>query len=256
MTGAPVGIARSPVGITRKPVFISPQCFSAGYARILARLMATIVEHTERRFLGSRFYVWISLRLLGESWFHGLSRVIVGRTHEDATGFKSDILGCSPDDAGIFSWKGFYYFATDDEPPQIEIYLDEIYAGIPFFLRPTPLMILRITRVLSHEAAHHQLRIRGHLAGLDSDGEETLANRFARFVEVRICRSRFFRFWRWILRDLSGWYFARGCADMRWNKLDDAEKNFYRAWEIDGRNQEAADWFWTIRSAKTSNDKT
>lgn len=205
---------------------------------------------------GSRFFLQRAVRLIGNAWFSGLSEIaLLGEESSQELDAAGGFDYCNEKDLKI---SGFYFFETDCKLPWIGIYVREVYNGVPFPLSLTPVITLLLGRTLAHEAAHHRLRQKQKIYS-DPRKEEALANAFAKHFETKLCSNLWFRFWRWILHDISRWHFAFGCASYRSADFQKAEKSFYKAWLLDPRNSDAAVWFWQIheylqRSGEESQD--
>jgi hypothetical protein len=203
--------------------------------------MVAIQLKTTRNFTLARFYMGVCTRLLGVRKFEGIHEIAL--VDDLVLGPSSNVHYRYENTRGNRTL-GFYFFENHAHPPRIEISAQAIYQGIPFPFRLTPIMILRLGRVLAHELVHH--RIRCDKIQVEDLQEEKLADKFAQYFETKLCHHFWYRFWRWLLRDIARWHFAFGAADHRLGNFERAEQNYYTAWALDHRHLDAAKWFWTL----------
>lgn len=183
-----------------------------------------------------RYFVRKAITLIGIRRFEGISAINL--TYESS---PVRLVGATFVNHPVF---GFYFPTTDAGQARIVLYLEEIYRGIPFLLRFSPIMILRFIQTLSHEVAHHQVKQRRQI--FSDSKEEEVASRYSRAVLAHVRRRAWYRFWDLVLREVSNWHFAFARADYRGNDYVRARNHFYIAWDLNPRNVLAAEWYWHV----------
>lgn len=204
-----------------------------------------IVNENSRKILGAEFYVRKSIKIIGIDKFDSIKKIILidnPNSEQYRKNISQNVL--IPHLKG-YRVSGCYYSETSESAPYIELYISEIYRGIPFPLYLTPVMILIITQTLAHEVAHHLISKKK--SSLDETREELLAERYGNYITKKLKMTPYFKICNLILRELSNWHLALAQADYKLNNLERAESHFYSAWQLNPQNQTASEWFWYVR---------
>jgi hypothetical protein len=202
-----------------------------------------------RKIWGLEFYVKKIVEKIGYSKFRGIESIIL---LDEVSILTYDL----PEDitkliSRQYRMLGYYLPGYLSRSPHIVLFIHEIYRGIPFPLYLMPIVVLKMTKALTHELGHHLITYKQKI--ISDNKEEIIIGRYTRGILGQLIKNPQFRFWNWCLRELSSWHFAFAKADYKLNDLANAEKHFYTSWQLDPKNEEAAEWYWYIKKGSSNN---
>lgn len=210
-----------------------------------------IINTSTRPPLGLEWQIRRSLRWIEESHLQGLAYVQIADElpEEEETGDASEWAIQARAEGTHIYFYGWYSPSLVDEPAYIMLYARQIYRGIPRFLWWSTLPTLRIVRALAHEVGHHLAATRGYVIqpGEDRNQEESLADRYAANVLERMTKHWSYKLGQWGIKDLAGWHYVFGIADLRAKKYGSAADCFYKSWVLDRQNEDALNLYWRAR---------
>ena len=243
---------------TRKLVILTTDgCINElGYNRHVAVEMK-IVDRTMKLRLGFAWHLRRSLSWIPEGDLFGLDEIVLEERLGPATATSPDwhhqIEGRNLTIGGVYCGR------HGDLPASIVLYLASLYRGIPRIYWLSPVITLRLTRLLAHEVGHHLIRQRGYIFErgeriVPRQYEEELAYRYSFSVCKRMFRRWYYRFADWLTRDLAGWHYAIGITDWRLAQYKEAAARWEIAFCLD-RNRDDAD-YWYHKAQKMLATKT
>jgi hypothetical protein len=157
---------------------------------------------------------------------------------------------------------GQYFAKTGDLQARIELYVDDLYRGIPRVYWLTPVFTLHLARTVSHEIGHHLIAERGYIFEPGEKlelphHEEEIANRYAASVVSRMKARSYYRLAAWLGRDLADWHYLQGIFAWEAGRYSRAAERWYAAFLLDPDHLDASYWYWRAKSmAETHTQKT
>jgi hypothetical protein len=139
---------------------------------------------------------------------------------------------------------GLYVGKYKTEPAHINLYVRNLYRGIPSFLTTTSIPTLVIAGILAHEVGHHLIYTRGYVfqpteVFKHKEIVEEICDRYAvSIVKKMMVKSRY-RFSQWLVRRLAGWHLAMGSFDEGRKQLGQAAEHFLTAFHLDNNREDA-----------------
>jgi len=146
-----------------------------------------------------------------------------------------------------FSINGLYLQKWGNTPASIQLFVKDIYRGIPRIFWLTPVLTLRVSRILAHEVGHHLVAVRGYVfqPGERLDGqeyEEELANRYAFGVLKKMRERWYYRLGDWAMKKLADVHYVFGAADWKAQRYEEAAERWYIAWILNPDLEDARYW--------------
>jgi hypothetical protein len=139
---------------------------------------------------------------------------------------------------------GLYVGKLGNDPAHIDLYIPNIYRGIPCLLTLTPIPALLITDNLAHEVGHHLIYTRGYVFQPNEvfkhqETIEEFCDRYAFSVTKKMTLKRRYWFSRWVLRRLADWHLAMGALNEGMKKQKQAADHFRAAFNLDNNRDDA-----------------
>jgi hypothetical protein len=158
------------------------------------------------------------------------------------------------DDFYKYAWKeghhiyGCYNAKTENTVSCITLNLGDIYRLVPLAYRWTTVPPLLIVHALAHEVAHHLVATRGYVFSPGErfkhrEYEEVAANRYAFYVVKRMEERWYYRFGRWLIKDLADHHHVKALLDWREKRYGKSAEHWYKAWCLNPELDEAAYWY-------------
>lgn len=146
---------------------------------------------------------------------------------------------------------GLYVGKLGNEPSHINLYIPNIYRGIPYLLALTPFPALLITDNLAHEVGHHLIYTRGYVfqpteVFKHQETIEEFCDRYAFGVTTKMTMKWRYRLSRWVLRRLAGWHLAMGALNEGMKKQKKASEHYRAAFNLDNRRDDALYFYKSI----------
>ena len=143
---------------------------------------------------------------------------------------------------------GLYVREDKGRPAYINLYVGDIYRGIPSALRLTTAPTLLIGHTLAHEVGHHLIASRGYVFQpgekySHDQIEEEFCNRYAFGVTQRMKGRRLYRAGAWALNKLARWHYGFGALELREKRYQRAAERFYMAFHLDPGREDALYWY-------------
>jgi hypothetical protein len=157
--------------------------------------------------------------------------------------------------AEAFGVLGLYMREEKNRPAYINLYVSDIYRGIPSPLYLTTIPTLLIAHTLAHEVGHHLVAARSYIfqpgEKYNHDQiEEEFCNRYAFGVLQRMKERRLYRAGAWVLRRLAGWHYGFGALEWREKRYQRAAERFYTAFHLDPGREDACYWYWRAKAQR------
>lgn len=139
---------------------------------------------------------------------------------------------------------GLYVGKYKTEPAHINLYVRNLYRGIPFFLAFTPIPTLTLAYILGHEVGHHLIYTRGYIfqpteVFKHKEIVEEFCDRYAVGILKKMLANRRYRFWRWTVKRLADWHLAMGALNEGLKKPKKAADHFLTAFHLDNDREDA-----------------
>ena len=153
---------------------------------------------------------------------------------------------------------GLYVGKYKTDPAHINLYVRNLYRGIPPFLTTTSIPTLVIAGILAHEVGHHLIYTRGYVfqpteVFKHKEIVEEFCDRYAFSIQKNMMAQWRYRLSRWLLRRLAGWHVALGSFDEARKERTKAAEHFLSAFHLDS-NREDALYFYR-RATHSGNGK-
>ena len=151
---------------------------------------------------------------------------------------------------------GLYLGKHKNQPAQINLYVRNVYRGIPAFLELTPIPTLVIAYNLAHEVGHHLICTRGYVfqpteVFKHKEVVEEFCDRYAVSIVKKMMVKWRYRISRWIIKRLAGWHLGMGSFDDGLKKQTQAAEHFLTAFHLDNNREDA---LYLYRRAMHSGD--
>lgn len=139
---------------------------------------------------------------------------------------------------------GLYWGKHKNEPAHINLYVRNLYRGIPSLLATTSIPTLVIAGTLAHEVGHHLICTRGYIfqpteVFKHKEIVEEFCDRFAVSIVKNMMGKWRYRMSRWLIRRLAGWHLAMGSFDEGRKKQMQAAEHFLTAFYLDNNREDA-----------------
>jgi hypothetical protein len=159
-----------------------------------------------------------------------------------------------------FNIDGLYLEKRGQTPARIKLFVNDICRGIPRIYWPTPVLTLRMSRILAHEVAHHLVAIRGYVfqprEQLDKpEYEEEFADRYAFGVLKRMKARWYYRLAHRATKNLANAHYGFGAADWKARKYQEAASHWYIAWVLNPDLEDAHYWWRRAKQMYTKVDE-
>jgi len=143
---------------------------------------------------------------------------------------------------------GLYLGKSKTEPAHINLYIHNVYRGLPSYLWWSPLPTLMITDVLAHEVGHHLIAMRGYIFEATEKFRhqeivEEFCDRYAVGIVKKMMGRWYYRLGRWALKHLAKWNFDIGSLDLREKKFKRAAERYLTAFHLDNNREDALYWY-------------
>jgi hypothetical protein len=151
---------------------------------------------------------------------------------------------------------GLYMGKHENEPAYINLYVRNLYRGIPSFLFTTPIPTLTMAYILGHEVGHHLIHTRGYIfqpteVFKHKEIVEEFCDRYAVGILKKMLASRRYRFWRWAVKMLAEWHLAMGSFNEGLKKPNKAAYHFMTAFHLDNDRENALYSYWQQQELAT-----
>lgn len=187
----------------------------------------------------------ICFKLIGEEVFEGVSCIVLANLSETpSTNFPKSFW---EEVMKGFKVSGVYIPNQNNYLPTIYLFADVIYQGIPFPLNITPMPLLKMLKVLSHEVGHHLVEV-GKLKVPINEDEENVVEAFANEIQSSVFKKTKYKFWHKCLIELGAWHLAFAQADYRLGNLKSAKDHAYTACLLNSKDEIAAELYWQIKT--------
>jgi hypothetical protein len=152
---------------------------------------------------------------------------------------------------------GLYVGRYQNEPAHINLYVRNLYRGIPSLLWQTPIPTLMIADTLAHEVGHHLIFTRGYVfqpteVFKHKEVVEEFCDRYAVSIVKKMMVKRRYRLCRWTLKGLAGWHFGLGSFDEGLKRDGHAAEHFLTAFHLNNNFEYA---LYLYRRAKSGADQ-
>jgi hypothetical protein len=139
---------------------------------------------------------------------------------------------------------GQYFSKHKHEPTHINLYIRNLYRGIPSLLALTPIPTLILAETLAHEVGHHLIATRGYVFQpteifKHEEVVEEFCDRYAFSIVNKMLAHWRYRFWRWTAKRLAGWHLAMGSFNEGMKKQTKAADHFLTAFHLDSTREDA-----------------
>jgi len=149
-----------------------------------------------------------------------------------------------------FLCNGRYFRKSPSETAQIVLYTRDLFLGIPWLFKPTPMATLRFAFTLAHEVGHHIIATRGYIykphekykpwskAKFDPY-EEKMADSYASDVIKKMSESRLYQLGRVLGRIHSRALFEIAVWQHWAGNYEKAARLHFQAYMVDSENVDA-----------------
>jgi hypothetical protein len=139
---------------------------------------------------------------------------------------------------------GLYVGKYKNEPAHINLYIGNLYRGIPSLLALSPVPTLVIADTLAHEVGHHLIYTRGYVfqpteVFKHQEIVEEFCDRYAVSIVKKMLGSWRFKISRWLVKRLAGWHLAMGALNEGMKKRAKAADHFLTAFHLDSTQEDA-----------------
>lgn len=214
-----------------------------------------IVDRTSKRRRGLSWHIRRSLNWITDADLFGIEEIVLEEQLEPAT-------NTSPEwhhkiEGRNLAVGGQYFGAQRDLPASIVLYVASLYRGIPKIYWLSPVITLRLARLLAHEVGHHVIEQRGFIFERGErvsprEYEEELANRYSFSVRKRMLRRWYYRAADRLTRDLAGWHYAIGICEWRDGRYEKAATRWETTFCLDPNRADADYWYHMAKKAQQS----
>lgn len=211
-----------------------------------------IIDQAKGRRFGLSGHLQRSLSWIPEEDLFGVEEIVLDEQLGPAT-------ATSPDwhhkiEGRNLAVGGQYFGRQGNLPSSIVLYVASLYRGIPKIYWLSPVITLRLGRLLAHEVGHHLIKQRGYIFERGErveprEFEEELANRYSFSVRKRMLRRWYYRVADCLTRDLAGWHYAIGVADWREGRYEEAAARWETAFCLDPNRADADYWYYEAKKA-------
>ena len=148
---------------------------------------------------------------------------------------------------------GLYVGGNKNQPTYINLYVQNIYRGIPSCLALTPVSTLVIAEILAHEVGHHLINTRGYVFEpteifKHKEVVEEFCDRYAVSIVTKMMAQWRYKVARWILNRLADWHFVCGAFAEGRKKPAQAAEHFLTEFHLDTNREDALHRYWSITS--------
>jgi hypothetical protein len=148
-----------------------------------------------------------------------------------------------------FLYNGRYIRRNKNRPPEIVLFANDVYFGIPKALLASPVATLKIADTLAHELGHHLVATRGYVYrssekyrpynGVRNPHEEDIADRYAADITKRMLKRPRYRIGKLMSRVLSNLLYRAGLQNYWKENYQAAASMLARAHSLNLENEDA-----------------
>lgn len=147
---------------------------------------------------------------------------------------------------------GIYVRKEANNPAHIKLFIRDIYRGLPFLYRWTPVPTLCISRTVAHEVGHHLIAQRGYIYQPDEkygrpEYEEEMVDRYSFGILKKMKGRWLYRFAQWATNKLASHHYIQGIHSWKEKKYKEAAERWYIACQLNPARQDAAYWYWRAK---------
>lgn len=152
------------------------------------------------------------------------------------------------------SVNGLYLRRQGDSQARINLFVRDLYRGIPKIYWLTPVVSIVVTQTLAHEVGHHLIAERGYVFEQGekvqpAEYEEEMAHRYSYQVVKKMKKGWYYKLAFWAIKDLAGWHYVQAMLNWRDGKYRQAAQGWYKSFTLDPDREDAIYWYKRAKEA-------
>ncbi len=157
------------------------------------------------------------------------------------------------------SINGVYFRSQADSCARINLFVRDLYRGVPKIYWLTPVLTLIVAQTLAHEIGHHLIAERGYIFEPrekihPSEYEEEMAHRYAQHIVKKMKTRWYYRLADYIIKDLASSHYIKGMFAWEHSDYARAAACWYRSFHLDPNRSDSI--YWYKRAKKNSAEPT